>query len=85
MHYWDDGGSGAGGWMMMGMMLLFIVVTVGLVVWLVRQFAVPNVPAATEPTASPASVILDERFARGEIDEDEYQQRRSVLNGQSTV
>lgn len=27
--------------------------------------------------------ILDERFARGEIDEEEYQRRRSVLEGSS--
>jgi uncharacterized membrane protein len=28
--------------------------------------------------------ILDERFARGEIDSDDYQQRRDLLKGQST-
>jgi uncharacterized membrane protein len=27
--------------------------------------------------------ILDKRFASGEIDEDEYQRRRSVLKGES--
>jgi putative membrane protein len=35
--------------------------------------------AGTEPAASSARQILDERFARGEIDEDEYQRRRSLL------
>lgn len=33
--------------------------------------------------ASDALRILDERFARGEIDADEYRQRRDLLNGQS--
>lgn len=31
--------------------------------------------------ASDAARILDERFARGEIDEDEYRRRRDVLRG----
>ena len=30
---------------------------------------------------SSARTILDERFARGEIDENEYRQRRETLNG----
>jgi uncharacterized membrane protein len=33
--------------------------------------------------ASDARRILDERFARGEIDADDYTQRRDLLNGQS--
>jgi uncharacterized membrane protein len=32
---------------------------------------------------SDALRILDERFARGEIDADDYKQRRDLLNGQS--
>jgi putative membrane protein len=31
------------------------------------------------PNSSPALHILDERFARGDIDEDEYKRRRDVL------
>jgi len=36
-----------------------------------------------DKTAGPSSArtILDERYARGEIDEDEYRQRRQGLNG----
>jgi putative membrane protein len=40
----------------------------------------------TSPTALPrneASRILDERYARGEIDDEEYQRRRAVLSSQS--
>ena len=35
--------------------------------------------SAPPGSASTARQILDERYARGEIDEDEYQRRRSVL------
>jgi len=30
---------------------------------------------------SSAQMVLDERYARGEIDENEYRQRRQTLNG----
>jgi putative membrane protein len=36
--------------------------------------------SANESHASSARQILDERFARGEIDEDEYQRRRTLLS-----
>jgi putative membrane protein len=36
------------------------------------------IPQVTAPS-SEASRILDERYARGEIDDEEYQRRRAVL------
>jgi putative membrane protein len=36
-------------------------------------------PGAPMPSGSEAMRILDERFARGEIDADDYQQRRDLL------
>jgi putative membrane protein len=36
-------------------------------------------PAGAGADGSAARRILDERFARGEIDEDEYRRRRSLL------
>lgn len=38
----------------------------------------PSVPEGA-PRGSSARQILDERFARGEIDEDEYRRRRAQL------
>ncbi len=38
-------------------------------------------PSGPAPSATDAHRILDERFARGEIDEDEYRRRRDVLRG----
>lgn len=79
---WHNGGWHAGTWIAMGlMMLLFWGFVVGLVVYLVR-----NTGHHTHPSsgADPADAvrILDERFARGEIDADEYRQRRDLLRSQ---
>jgi len=71
-HY----GWGAGSWLVMGfMMLLFWAFVVGGIVWIVRGSR-----HAALPASGTARQILDERFARGEIGEDEYRQRRSLLS-----
>jgi putative membrane protein len=70
-------------------MSLGMVVFWGGVIWLV-WYAVTHAGSGTEssgPTRSPDR-ILDERFARGEIDADEYRARRDALhstNGQETT
>ena len=65
-------GWGAGSWLVMGfMMLLFWALVAGGIVWIVR--------GSGAPTPQPARQLLDERFARGEIDEDEYRRRRGLL------
>ncbi len=84
MHYWDDGSSwGSGNWAMMAMMammLLFAVLAVGTIVWVVRQPARPHHHLPTTPATDDSTArILDERFARGEIDEDDYTSRRKLL------
>jgi putative membrane protein len=62
-----------------GMMLLFwaalIVGAVFLVRWLAEQ-------GRTGPGRSDASEILKQRLARGEIDIEDYEARRKVLEGQ---
>lgn len=75
-----------GGWygMLFGpiMMIIFIGVAVAVVVLLVRWLG-----GSTHVSDSPRSPerdpldILKERFARGEIDKDEYEERRRVLRG----
>jgi putative membrane protein len=79
MRY-GDGGIGWGGWfVMVAMMVVFWGAIAWVIVTLIRQSgsrARPHTTDATEPMR-----ILDERFARGEIDEDEYQRRRTILRG----
>ncbi|MBN9743187.1 MULTISPECIES: SHOCT domain-containing protein [Amycolatopsis] len=36
-------------------------------------------PSGSVPDADPATAILRQRFARGEIDQDEYDRRREAL------
>ncbi|MET2011027.1 SHOCT domain-containing protein [Microbacterium chocolatum] len=65
--------------------LALLALAVVAVIWLVRRLRTSDttaVPAAAPAVAtSSARGILDERFARGEIDDDEYARRRSALDG----
>ncbi|HYL25873.1 MAG TPA: SHOCT domain-containing protein [Burkholderiales bacterium] len=76
--WWSDTWSAYGPmpWMFFGpiMMLVFLAVCVA-VVYLVMHGASRN------PRAEQALGILKERFARGEIDQAEFEQRRRVLLG----
>lgn len=83
---WSYGPSGMGwgwgGWLAMGLfMLIFWGVLVWAVVTLTRHWQSRPPGAPTEPPrgASGPRQIIDERFARGEIDEAEYRQRRDLL------
>ncbi len=80
MMWWDNGGYG----MFFGplFMILALVATIAFIVLLVRwlsgapggnPFGVPAVPGR-----APLD-ILRERFAKGEINKDEYEERRRVL------
>lgn len=77
-HHWTgvDGGMGAWGWLpMLVMMLLWIAllaVAVAAIYWLLKK--------ATDDTRGDAESILRERYARGEIDEDEYRERMDNLS-----
>jgi putative membrane protein len=89
-------GFGAGGWIgMLFMMLFWVLVIVGLVL-LVRHLAARRAaddshrqwtavqgPATPEPgrPQSSALQILEERYARGEIDQAEFRARRADLTG----
>lgn len=71
MLYWH--GMGPWGWLMM---VAFWAMVVFLIVWLVRSTATPRRREEDTPLR-----ILDERFARGEIDREDYDERRKVLEG----
>ena len=71
--------DGWSGWMWFGglLWLLIIVSVVAVVAWLVVRTAGPA--SGTKDSSDSARRILAERFARGEIDEDEYIRRRELL------
>lgn len=76
---WHDGSWGPGAWIAMGLMMLaFWGLIAALVVYVIRNV---GHRADDAGVAGPyeALRILGERFARGEIDADEYSQRRDLL------
>lgn len=79
MH--DD--AGAGFWVMVVMMLLVLVAVLALLYLLVVRTGGTSARDQGSGAAElrVADRLLDERFARGEIDEDEYRHRRAVLHG----
>lgn len=79
MMYGWDGGWGFG---MMFVSLLFLALIVVGVVLVVRSFSHGG-QAPNPPNGNRALDILDERFARGEIDQQEYEERRRTLTGRS--
>jgi putative membrane protein len=75
-------GSGVGGWWAFAMMLvafLFIALIVVGVVLVVRSSESGRTTHRSQ--GSRALDILDERLARGEIDQQEYEERRRILTG----
>jgi putative membrane protein len=76
MMDWD--GSGWAWWWMLPMMT-FMVLLVGAVIWAVIALARSN-STAQPPARLTAEDILNERFARGEIDAPEYRERTETLH-----
>lgn len=78
-HGWGSG-WGLGSWLGMGLgaivlWVLFALAIVAAVRW-ARGSRVPTALAGSTPL-----LILDERFARGELNEEDYRARREVLTG----
>ncbi|MFD8544468.1 SHOCT domain-containing protein [Streptomyces sp. NPDC059649] len=85
---WYGGGWGWGGWFLMAVvMVLFWALIIAGVVMLVRYFSgghrgQPGGPSPSHDAwggSRRAEDLLAERFARGEIDEDEYRRRITLL------
>lgn len=83
---WDGGGWGWGGWLLMAMMMvLFWGAVIAAVIAFVRYSGRGHdghghhAPSSAGRGQDQALRILEERFARGEIDSDEYTQRRDLL------
>lgn len=73
---------GGGGWMigipmLVSALLLVVLVVAGL--WLLGRAISGRSPRPSDPRDSSARTILEERFARGEIDRDEFEERLRTL------
>ncbi len=77
MWRWGGGGMFGGGLAM----ILFWAVIILLIVLVVRGLSGGSAPRASAPPENSALRILQERFARGEIDKQEFEDRRKTLAG----
>lgn len=82
-RYFDHHGMmGWGGWLSGAiMMLIFFALLVGAVVFVVRLVGTEK-SRSGPPSEDTAHTILRQRFAKGEISEDEYHASRKVLEGE---
>jgi putative membrane protein len=77
MMDWNGGGVG---WVLMALFMgLFWGAVIWGIVYVVRRGQEPSHQGQRRD--KPAIEVLEERFARGEIDRDEFQERRDTLVG----
>ncbi len=81
---WYNQGMDGGSWalMIIGMLVFGAILVVGLVA-LLRHNHVGAHAIETRPAHDPAIAILKERFARGEMTEEEYTRRLAILKNPS--
>jgi putative membrane protein len=84
MNDWTRDGWGWGAGFLVVVWLLLFLLIVGAVVAVVAAVARQRGPLASAPSprgapAAAAEAILRERFARGEIDDEEFQRRLETL------
>jgi putative membrane protein len=80
MWGWMMGGAGQFGWLLW--LAVPLLVVAGLVVLLVLTLTRRDAPADSPqraPQSPSAREVLDQRYARGEIDHDDYVRRRDEL------
>jgi putative membrane protein len=83
-HDWGFMGNWGGAWWgPFGMIiwLLFLVAIVVAVVWLLRATTLGGGREPPPPRRAVGLDILEERYARGEIDRNEYLQKKQDLTG----
>lgn len=91
-HGWGMAdGMGWAGWLMMTSVFLIGVSLVAVLIWAIVRSTVASgtsqgsvqgsTPGSIKGSRSAAQLTLDDRFARGEIDQPEYEQRSLALRG----
>jgi putative membrane protein len=84
MMFWHGNGDWA--WWQAGLMWLAVIAFLALLIWAIYILVTgitrkPGQPDSGEQQHSDAWRILDERLARGEIDDVEYRRLRDILDG----
>lgn len=84
MMYWGGDGMAWWGYLLMSLsMVVFWGLLIGGIIALVRYLGRPPEQSQTQPSQPTPEQILAERFARGELDEEEYRRRLDALRGNS--
>ena len=78
----DFGHMNGWGWGMMGFGWVIGLVVIGVLVWAVIQATQRRGDPGTADPTGMAEATLADRFARGEIDDDEYRRRLAGLRSQ---
>ena len=76
-HDWGMGGWGGGAFNMIIWPLVLVALVIG-VIWFIRS---PSYGGGRLPRRSSGLDILEERYARGEIDRDEFLQKKQEISG----
>ncbi len=81
MSGFHDMDYGWGGWLAMGtVMVVLWILVIGGSIWAVRTLAGDRGRTGDRLPRSSADEVLAQRFARGEIEEDDFRHRRDVLS-----
>lgn len=81
-YYWNSGDFGWMGWLGMGIGMLVNLAIVGLIIYLVvRAISRDGFRDSNKNVSNSAIEILKERYAKGEIDEDEYRRKKEDILG----
>ena len=81
MMMWYGSNGGWGGWLLMTIaMVLFWALIITAVVLIVRYLVSLRPTGTSAGSARTPKEVLAERYARGEIDDDEYQRRLALLH-----
>lgn len=81
MMWWNDAGWGLWQWIAMTAEMVVFWALIALALYLLIRTAREDKRPTPPPT--PPDQILAERFAKGEIDREEYEARRAVLHGKT--
>jgi putative membrane protein len=78
--YFDGYGGGTGGFIMMGIGFLIFLIIISVLIFLAVRLIKAVTSSYNPPSANKALDILNERYAKGEIDEEEYLKKKNILN-----
>lgn len=80
-NYPHMGGWGWGGMVFGPLMMIVLIAVVVVVIVLVMRFMGVGGAGRASPAGGTALDILESRYARGEIDREEFEERKRILSG----